>query len=463
MNAPNTMETIPTPQTASQPHGAPAPGANGHGSAHPQHPGTEQAIPKDLRQPRPVTVLVVAVVFVALMAGLFVVGWFPHKNLAEQTRHDAADVAKRLPIVGVTQPKAAKSAKDIILPGDVRPNQETPIFPRANGYLKTLRHDIHDRVEAGELLAEIDTPDIDAQLAQNRAALEQSKANVIKAQADLVLAQSNLKRYNDAEKEGNGSVTQQQIDTNKNAYDDAVAVLAQSKANVDAAAAAVLQLEVLQGFEKITAPFTGTITQRNYDVGALLGPANTSGTPLELFRISQTDLLRVYVSVPQTYSTSLKIGQPGFLMVRNYPNREFEGVIARTSSQLETNTRTLLVEVDFPNKDGTLYPGMYGQVRLIINQEKPPLVIPSSALIFNASGMKVGLVQDGKIHFQPIVLGRDLGIEVEVVSGLSSTDEVVTNPGLQLSEGGPVTVLAPDTQASPEGKPAAGEVRTAEK
>jgi membrane fusion protein, multidrug efflux system len=408
---------------------SPSGAQNGHHEDH-QH---EEVIPKDLKKPNTFTVVLAVVVFALLLGVLFYVGYRPHHEAQKQAAADANDMANMSPTVEVVHPKAVAAAQELSFPADVRANQDTLIFPRTNGYLKKLYVDIQDRVEAGQLLAEIDTPEIDAQLAQSKANVEQSKAAVTKAQADLDLAQRLLDRYNEAEKSQPGSVPGMDVDTKKAAVDQATAALASARANVVAAQADVQRLTTLQGFEKVFAPFAGTITSRNYDVGALLSPSNATGG--ELFRIAQTDTLRVFVNVPQADATKVRIGQPAFLVVRNYPGKQFKGVVARSSSAIDVTTRTLSLELHFPNRDGQLYAGMYGQVKLPVIEDNPVVTIPTSALVFNAGGLQVALVKDGKVHFQKINSGRDFGTEMEIPSGLSTDDQVVSNPGEKIAEG----------------------------
>jgi RND family efflux transporter MFP subunit len=301
-------------------------------------------------------------------------------------------------------------------------------------------------VKEGQLLAVIDAPDVDAQLDESKATLEQAKATVVKSEADLQVAGANLDRYFESQKESPGSVTQQQIDSFRAAYADAVGALDVAKATVVQNAADVQRLSVLQGFERITAPFGGTITARNYDVGALINPSvTTAGT--ELYDIAETDTLRVFVDVPQADSTNVRIGQPAYLAVRNYPHREFTGVVARMTGALNSNTRTLSFQLNFPNPDGALYAGMYGQARIPVSDAQPLLIIPTSALVFNAKGLQVATVEQGKVHFKPINVGRDYGMQIEVASGLSAEDEVVANPGERIAEGVSVVATSLDQPA----------------
>jgi membrane fusion protein, multidrug efflux system len=419
----------------------------GH-TSHGRHPHAvaEGSIPADLPKPSPLAVTVMVVVLLGLMAAFFVLGWIPHHRAVEQADADAAAARPGAPIVQVANPRPEKTSQDVWLPCDVKANQQTAIYARANGFLKQWTYDIGAHVNKGDLLAVIDAPDLDAQVAASQATLLQAKATVIKSQADVEVAQTDYNRYLKAQKDSPGSVTQEDIDTKRAAYADAVGALDVANATVAQDAAQVRQLQVSQQYEQVIAPFTGTITARNYDVGALISPSNTAAGS-EMFDIADTNTLRVFVNVPQNYSTEIRAGQPAYLTVQNYPGREFTGVVARMTGALDPTTRTLPYELDFPNSTGELYPGMYGQARLPITEDLPSLVVNTSALIFNASGVQMALVRDNKIHLQQVTVGRDLGTELEITKGLTSDDQVVVNPGERLTEGAQVQVAS-------DGKPA---------
>jgi RND family efflux transporter MFP subunit len=415
---------------------------------HPHHEELHAHVdmPTDLPKVRTWGVALAGMVVVAAMGGLFVLGWVPRQHrladLHEQTAGGAGGVDDR-PNVEVTRPKRSASAVDLVLPADARANQETAIFARANGYLKRFTVDIGDQVKAGQLLAEIDAPDVDAELVQAKASVGQAKANVVKAQDDLELARTTFERYKGFGK--TGGVSQQEIDEKRAAVAQAQSALEAFKASVAAAEATVQRLAALQGFEKVYAPFAGTVTARNMDVGALV----SAGQTMPLFRIADTDVLRVYVNVPQSYVQSVQPGQKVALTVRNYPGREFEGVVARTTGALDPATRTLRYEVDVPNKDGVLLAGMYGEVRIKAKQDEPPMVVPTSAVVFDAGGTKVWVVEDGKVYQKRVDVGRDFGTEIEVSNGLSGKEQVVTNPGERLADGVEVEAkLPPQQQAS---------------
>ena len=377
--------------------------------------------------------------FLGLLASLFLLGWIPMQHRESQLQADARAAREAHPVVEVAFPKPATAAFELKLPGDSEAMQETAIYPRANGYLKKLYVDVGDHVEANTLLAEIDSPEVDAELLQGQAALKQAEANANKTGVDMRLAQKTLDRYRElAQKQ---LVSPQDIDEKQSAFDQAKAAYDAAQASTKAAKANVDRLRTLQGFEKVWAPFTGTITARNYDLGALLSSSNTAAGR-ELFRIEATNTLRVFVNVPQSYATMVRPGQTAEYVVRNYPDRPFTGKVVRSTKSLNTSTRTLRVEVDFDNPDHLLLPGMYGEVRFRIEQSKPSLTVPTSALVFGTDGLKVAVVADGKVHFQKVSVGRDLGTEVELAQGLYGTEQVVTNPDERLVEGAPVEVAS---------------------
>jgi RND family efflux transporter MFP subunit len=425
------------------------PGAvHDHGVKDAEH--DDEQIPKDLKRPHTLTVIAVALLFVAVLAGLFFLGLKPHEQEIRQAEEDATAINSLVPVVNVIQPKPTEAAHVVVRPADIRPNQETMIYARTSGYLKKLYVDIQDHVKEGQLLAEIDTPEVDAELIQAKAAAEQARANVEKAKADLDLAQRTLERYGVV---GGTGATQQERDEKRSARDQAAAAVKQVEASVAAADANVQHLAVLQSFEKVTAPFAGTITARNYDIGALLtGGGNTPGR--ELFRLTESDTLRVFVSMPQADSSAVKVGQQAALAVRNYPGRTFTGTVARIAGALDPATRTMPFELHFANPKGELFSGMFGEVTLDVSENRPVLLVPTSAMIFNAAGVQLAVLRDGKVHFQPVKVGGDRGTELEIVDGLQPDDEVITNPGERIAEGSAVQVAArPPTKVAMAGQP----------
>jgi RND family efflux transporter MFP subunit len=384
-------------------------------------------------------VALLAMLFVAMLSGLFVLGYLPYRKLQAEIRSEAAEARDERPVVNASVPKRQNVGTRLVLPADVCAYQQTKISPRTNGYLKRQGVDIGDRVKAGQLLAEIDTPEVDAQLNQARAAVQQSKANLDKAQMAFALSQTTLKRYQDAVK--SGGVAQQDFDEKRTQLDQARGSLDVARATLVYSEAEVQRLEALQSFEKVTAPFDGVITARNYDLGALLS-ATTSGGGKELFQIEQNDRLRVFVKVPQAYASSVKAGQKAGLVVRNYPGRSFEGTVTRSTGSIDPATRTLRVEIDVENRENLLFAGMYGQVHFEIMQDRPPLLVPTAALVYNADGLSLAIVRGGKVHFQKVSTGRDLGMEMEILEGLVGDEMIISNPGEQIREGSEVQVVS---------------------
>ncbi|HEY4328407.1 MAG TPA: efflux RND transporter periplasmic adaptor subunit [Phycisphaerae bacterium] len=435
MTSHDSTATLPEPSKAAPP--SPSNGQSHAAAASPaEHAHAEDEIPHDLHRPRAWMLILIVILFIGALVGLFFVGWYPHEAEHAQASADAQEQRSFIPTVSVAAPRHDNASHELVLPCDIRPNQETLIYPRGTGYLKKLYVDIQDHVEAGQLLAEIDAPEVDAQLAQARASQVQSQADVTKAQADLDLAQRTLDRFQDVT---SASVSQQEKDEKRTARDQAAAALEQAKANVIAAEANVQRLVVMQSFQKITAPFSGTITARNYDVGALLSAGSTSGR--ELFRLTQATTLRIFISVPQVESSEVKAGQEASLTVRNFPGKTFNGTVARVAGAIDPNTRTMPFELHFANPSNELYSGMYGEVRLVVTEAKPATLIPTSAMVFDAGGTQVALVRNGKVHFQKISIGRDMGTELEVTDGLAADDSVIINPGERLVEGVEVNVF----------------------
>jgi RND family efflux transporter MFP subunit len=394
-------------------------------------------IPTDLPKIHTGWVVVAAIVAITAFAGLFTIGWFPRsERIAKLEKETSSDDAR--PAVDVIVPTRESKPFDLILPADIRAWQETSIFPRANGYLRKQYVDIGQKVKAGQLLAEIESPEVDAQLNEAKASLDQAKANTVKAQNDNDLAQRTYERFAGLNK--TGGVTVQELDEKRAAAAQAKAVLGASKASELVATAAVQRLEAQQAFEKVYAPFDGVIMSRNYDLGALLSATN-AGDGKEMFRIVQSDTLRIFVNVGQQYINSIGNGQQALLTVPNYPGKQFEGVVARSTGALDPQARTLRYEIDVPNKDGLLFSGMFGSVRLPVKPEQPPMMVPTSAVVFDSKGTRVWVVEDNKVKSKSIEIGRDYGTELEARSGLSGKESVVTNPGERLAEGVDVQVV----------------------
>jgi RND family efflux transporter MFP subunit len=332
-----------------------------------------------------------------------------------------------VPTVSVIQPRGGDPQEEIVLPGNIQAFTDAPIYARTNGYLKRWYVDIGARVKTGELLAEIDTPEVDQQL-------QQARADLATAEANYQLAQTTAARYQYLLQ--TDSVAKQDVD---NAVSDAKA----KKAMVDSAEYNVKRLEQLQSFEKIYAPFDGVITARNTDVGQLIDSG--SGTPAkELFHIAAINKLRVYVSVPQTDSRSALPGVEAGLTLAEFPQRHFKGTLVRNADAIDPASRTLLTEVDVNNPAGELLPGAYTEVHLKLPSTVSTFVLPVNTFLFRSEGLQVGVVREGKAELLPIVLGKDFGTEAEVISGLDGREQVIMNPPDSLVSGEAVRIARKD-------------------
>ncbi len=386
----------------------------------------------------------------AVFAVLFLVGVVPRLVLRHRLRTDADAVRTRLPMVSTTNPRRAPEVLEIPLPGSMEAILETGIWARTNGYLKARYVDIGDRVRKGQQLADIDTPEVDQQLMQAIATMNQDKANVVKFEADLALARTTRQRYVVA---GPGTVSKQQIDERTSAVTDAEKVVDAARATVNADEANVRRLLELQSFQKVYAPFDGVITVRNVDPGSLITAGSTTGTT-ELFTLAQVDILRIFVFVPQSYAPDIKVGQTADVSVRELPGRVFQGTVARTAGAIDATSRTLLTEVHVPNPDGLLLSGSYATVRFKVQRPNPSLIVPQSALLIDAKGVRVALVDaDGTLHYRSIQIGRDFGNDVEVLSGVDTTDVLATGLAANIAEGSRVDIAKPANTTTGAAKP----------
>lgn len=411
-------------------------------------PGVHDEIPSADSLPRPKrTILWVLAIAVILLIGVaFAAGYIPRAHRDSVLNDEAEARASALPGVSVQLPQKTQAASALELPGNIQPLQETSLYARTTGYLRKWNFDIGAHVKAGELLAEIDAPDMDAQLESARADLENAQAAYQRAQVNQNYADVTLKRYESLI--ATQSVTAQEIDQYRQTAAAARAASNSAKAAVDSDAAKVKELADMVSFERVTAPFDGTITARNYDVGALIA-ANGTGGVMPLFRLAETDVLRVWVSVPQSYAPAIHPGLEAALTVREYPGKKFSGKVSNTAGALDTATRTLLTEVQVPNHDGKLISGMFSEVTFQVTNAAPPLVIPTGALIESAEGNQVAIVgPDDVVHYRQVEMGRDFGTRIEITSGLQDDDQVVTNPGERLSDGIKVRVLNATTSTA---------------
>ncbi len=396
----------------------------------------EHGIPSDLKRPGAVSIIGALLLLIAAIAAMFFIGYSPREKQAAETKEDAAARAAAIPRLAVTRPRETAGNSEVTLNCDVKANKATTILARTSGYLKKLHAEINDLVKEGQLLAEIDSPEIDAELLRSRASLNQVRASEAKAETTLALAERSLKRDQSLPP---GARTVEDLDTRTAARDSAVDALTMAKADVEYAQAEVKRLTVLQSFERVTAPYAGRITFRYLDVGALISPGTNSNA--ELFTLAETDTARIIIHAPQSYATDIDLAGKPILTVRNYPGREYTGVIGGNAGQFDPATRTMLFLLLFPNPDGTLYPGMYGQVKLALLSRTPVLQIPTSSILSSAEGTRVMVVQDGVVHLRSATFGRDFGTEIEVLTGLTKDDLVVVNPQLQITDGTKVKIL----------------------
>lgn len=375
-----------------------------------------------------------ALIAVVLLAALVVGGILPRVRARAALRTETNQMA--IPAVVVVKPKPTAPGQELVLPANVQAFMDSPIYARTNGYLRHWYADIGARVKKGQLLAEIDTPEVDQQLSQARADLATAEAN-------LKLSQITAERYQGLLK--TESVSQQDSDNATGDY-------AAKKAVVDSARANVKRLQELQAFEKVYAPFNGVITARNTDVGYLIDSGASGGAKAELFHIASPDRLRVYVNVPQVYSPLSKPGLKADLVLQEYPGRRFPGTLVRTADAIDQSTRTLLVEVDVNNPTGELLSGAYAEVHMKLPGSVSSFIIPVNTMLFRAEGLRVVQVRNGVADLIPITLGRDYGNEVEVVSGLSGDEELIVNPSDSILSGQRVRIAQPNASSTGESK-----------
>jgi RND family efflux transporter MFP subunit len=334
-----------------------------------------------------------------------------------------------IPTVAVIHPKHGAPADEVVLPGNIQAFTDAPIYARTNGYLKRWYVDLGARVKEGQLLAEIETPEVDKQL-------DQTRADLATAEANLRLAETTAARWQDLLK--TDSVSKQETD-------EKVGDLKAKMAIVDSGRSNVKRLQDLQSFQKIYAPFEGVITARNTDVGQLIS-AGTGVVTKELFHLAATNQLRVYVSVPQVYSRSAVPGVKAELTLAEFPGRRFPGKLVRTAESIDSASRTLLAEVDVDNSAGHLLPGAYAEVHLKLPSKTGALILPVNTLLFRSEGLQVGVIRDGgKAVLVPVTMGKDFGTEVEILTGITEKDSVIVNPPDSLASGTAVHVASAQT------------------
>ncbi len=370
---------------------------------------------------------VMLALFAAAVVIVCLVIYVTWRHIQVDKELDQAAKSQAQKIVDTDIVKRASKSHDLTLPGNIQAFQSATLFARTNGYIKAWYKDIGAKVKTGELIAEIEAPDLDAQVGQAEAALAQARAN-------LDIANLNFERQKDLLTKK--VVSQQDFDTARTGLEAQEATVKASQANLQ-------NLQVQQGFQKITAPFDGIVTNRFVDVGALVSAGSTT-TGTMLFAVAQTDPLRIFVFVPQTNAPDIHDGMTAKVIVSEYPGRDFTGTVTRTAGAIDPASRTLLTEVDIPNKDGALYAGMYGQVKFTLVEDKPPILLPANELMFRTEGPMVAVVtRDNHIHWQTVKVSRDLGASLEIASGLDENTSIVINPTDDLQDGMEVKVKQP--------------------
>jgi RND family efflux transporter MFP subunit len=376
--------------------------------------------------------LLIVILVLIIVAGVVAGGILPRERAKAALKTETYNLA--IPTVSVIQLKQGAPQQEIVLPGNMQAFVDSPIYARTNGYLKKWYHDIGSHVRTGDLLLEIESPEVDQQLDQVRADLNTAEAN-------MKLAQVTAKRYEDLQ--STDSVSQQDVDNATSDYAAKKAIVLSGQHNV-------LRLEQLQSFEKVYAPFDGVITARNTDIGALINSGN-GGTAQELFHIAAIGKLRVFINVPQQYSNVASPGLTADLTLAQFPARRFKGTLVRTANSIDLASRTLLVEVDVENPSGELLPGAFTEVHLKLPEGSPSYILPVTALIFQSSGMQVAEVDNNnRALLKSIAIGRDFGGEVEVISGLNGDERIINNPPDSLVAGEQVQ-LTSHTQGNAPG------------
>ena len=381
-----------------------------------------------VRDRRPGTilkVLIAAVLIIAVTVAIYFLAIYPRAQTAKELAATAAMAGKTT--VTVVEPTQTSSAPELILPGNVEAKQMASIYARVDGYIKDWYVDIGDHVRQGQVLADIDAPQIDADLREAQAQLELAQANLALAQTNSARSQELFQNHVNSQKELDTVLATEQV----------------QKATRDNAAAALTSAQDMKAFEQVRAPFSGTITARYIDVGSLVTSGSTR-TVQKLFDLAQSDPVRVFVNVPQADVSSVKPGISAAIMVDEFPGQTFAGKVARDAGAFDQASRTLLLEIDVPNPDGRLYAGMYAHAKFALKNPTPALLVPDNAILIDSKGSRVLVVDSSdKIQVKPVTLGRDFGTKSEILAGLNPTDRVVQNPTEALHEGAVVSVQTP--------------------
>jgi RND family efflux transporter MFP subunit len=422
---------------AAEPHKH-KPGAKSDTGPEARFDGASKSPPRNLRL---IALGVAVAAVVVVIAGIWQ-RWSHEADVKQWTKEQA------VPTVAVITPRQGAAVQRLVLPGTVQAWNEAPIYARVSGYLKDWYFDYGARVKKGDLLAEIDAPDLDAQLSASRAKLNSAQAVVKVREAERQFAETTFERWRDSPK---GVVSVQEQESKQADYNSAVARVNAAIAEAAADQGDVERLQALEGFKKILAPFDGIVTARETDIGALInaGSGTGGGNGPELFRVADVHEMRIYVQVPQQMSAAITAGMAADLHLPQHPDTTFKAAVATTSNAINQNARTLLVELHAENPEGQLQPGAYAQVDFELPSNPHVVRVPTSALIFRENGMEVATIgPDGKIEIRPITLGRNLGTEVEVVKGLTTADRVVNSPPDSLSAGDTVRIAGQQSNAS---------------
>ena len=409
------------------------------------------------RRPSTLSLVLIALVLVALIMVGFFVGYLPRQRREAVLAAESKESGNTLAVVNVSRVTRSLGTSQLILPGNIQAVTEAPILARATGYIRKRYVDIGDRVKAGQVVAEVEAPELDQQILQANAAIDQAKSSVQQAEAAIQQgrANENLARLTAGRMSnllGRGVISKQD-------NDNAQAQYAAQQANVEAltkaasamrsavaaAEANLARLTQIKTYQTVRAPFDGVITLRNVDTGALVNEGSTL-----LFRVAQTGMLRTYINLPQADAESVRVGQHAIISIAELPGRKFDGTVTRTSNALDPATRTLLTEVQVRNADGSLMPGMFAQVDLTVPRKNPPLIIPGDTLVVRSDGPQVAVLRpDATVHYTRVELGRDYGDRLEVLSGLEEGQRLVVNPSDEVREGVKVNAKAAPEKAAP--------------
>jgi RND family efflux transporter MFP subunit len=415
-------------------------------------PNTEPVRVGSRRHSRARTLVIGFLLFAALVA-LLVMGAIPRLQRRNALAADVKTMETGEPEVNAVTLKAAAPASEISLPASMQAIQEAPIYARMDGYLKSRGVDIGDHLKAGALMAVIEAPEVDQQLAQARAALAhavaalaQAKASLRESQSRMAISKATSERWKTLA--GKGVVSKQETEEKQSVYDTAAAnvdaiasSVAAAEADVTAGQASVGRLEQMKAFEQVTAPFEGIVTARNVDAGALIAAGSGSGNR-ELFRMAKTDELRIFVNVPQSYSVAIHPGETAIARVGEFPGRNFPGRIVRTADALDPGSRTLLTEVHIPNSGHVLRPGMFASIRFSIDRTVTPVLAPAGVFVFRSDGPHLAMVgRDSRVHYATVTIGRDYGANLEILSGAQPGERASLNPTDDLAEGAKVQVM----------------------